>query len=173
MEKSSKPFGSPFLDNIDRRKALSMLGLSGAALISIMDSRSVFAEATEIRYNSFGGTSAEAEDKYGLGPFQKETGIKIVHGTFGDLTDVLTELRASATGDIHIVHMSGLDWYKRFVDLGFAAEINEEKIPNLKWVMAHLVDAFRKITPDGLSAVPFAYGCNGIAYNTKYVSKEE
>ena len=173
MEDTTKSPRSLFADGVGRRKALSMLGLSGATLISFMNSRSVFAGANEIRYNSFGGTSAEAEDKYGLGPFQKETGIKIIHGTFGDLTDVLTELRASATGDINIVHMSGLDWYKRFVDLGFAAEINEEKIPNLKWVMSHLVDAFRKITPNALSAVPFAYGCNGIAYNTKYISKEE
>src|SRR3546814_13541026 len=39
--------------------------------------------------------------------------------------------------------------------------------------MSALIEPFRKVTPEGLSAAPYDYGTTGIAYNTKYISKEE
>jgi spermidine/putrescine transport system substrate-binding protein len=37
--------------------------------------------------------------------------------------------------------------------------------------MSAIIDPFRAITPDSLSAVPYDYGTTGIAYNTKFVSE--
>jgi spermidine/putrescine transport system substrate-binding protein len=156
---------------INRRELLKLLAASGVVLTGPLG-RIAYA-ADELRYDGFGGTTAAATDKYALDPFKSETGINVVHGTFSSQRDMLTKVRAGQTGDYHILHMSGLDWYKRYVDLGYTSELDESLIPNLKWIMPPLVDAFRKITPKALAAVPFAYGTSGIAYNTKFVSREE
>jgi len=58
-------------------------------------------------------------------------------------------------------------------DAGYGTVINEANIPNLSLVMSSLIEPFRKITPEGLSAVPFDYGNSGIAYNINHISKEE
>jgi spermidine/putrescine transport system substrate-binding protein len=39
--------------------------------------------------------------------------------------------------------------------------------------MEAIIAPFRVITPNSLSAVPYDYGTTGIAYNTKYITKEE
>ena len=164
---------TPLSSEINRRSALLMLAGASSMVASMARGRSALAADGELRYDGFGGSTAEAEDKFALNPFTKETGIKIVHGTFGNQRDMMTKIRAGAEGDYHILHMSGLDWYKRYVDLGLTSVLDEKQIPNLQWVMSPLVDAFRKITPKALSAVPLAYGTSGIAYNTKFISKEE
>jgi spermidine/putrescine transport system substrate-binding protein len=106
-------------------------------------------------------------------PFTQKTGVKVVEGTFGDEIDILTKVKAGNPGDYNVIHSSGVDWYKRYIDLGWGSVLNESNIPNLKLVMTALIDPYRKITPAGLSAAPYDYGTTGIAYNTKYITKEE
>ena len=62
-------------------------------------------------------------------PITKKTGVKVVEGTFGDEIDVLTKVKASNPGDYHVIHSSGVDWYKRYVDLGWTSELNEAQHP--------------------------------------------
>src|SRR5690349_3154198 len=130
---------------IDRRQLLKLLAASGVVLTGPL-SRFAYA-ADELRYDGFGGTTAAATDKYALDPFKAQTGINVVHGTFSSQRDMLTKVRAGQPGDYQILHMSGLDWYKRYVDLGYTSELYESLIRNLKWIMPPLVEAFRKITP--------------------------
>jgi Spermidine/putrescine-binding periplasmic protein len=104
-------------------------------------------------------------------PFTQKTGVKVVEGTFGDEIDILTKVKAGNPGDYNVIHSSGVDWYKRYIDLGWGSVLNEGNIPNLKLVMTALIDPFRKITPAGLSAAPYDYGTTGIAYNTKYITR--
>ena len=87
---------------------------------------------------------------------------------------MLTKIKAAGNIDGHnVLHSSGVSWYKRWTDNDLNSEINEANIPNMKNVMKAIIDPFRAITPDKLSAVPYDYGTTGIAYNTKYISEAE
>ena len=98
----------------------------------------------------------------------------MVDSTFGGETEVMTKIKAAGNTEGHnILHSSGVNWYARWVDAGYGSELNEANIPNLANVMEAIIKPFRAITPDSLSAVPYDYGTTGIAYNTKYISKEE
>jgi spermidine/putrescine transport system substrate-binding protein len=115
----------------------------------------------------------DALHKSAFEPYTKKTSIKVTEGTFGDESEILTKVKGSSPGDYNVIHSSGVDWYKRYVDLGWNSELNEANIPNLKLIMPALIDPFRKLTPKALSAAPYDYGITGIAYNTKVISKEE
>jgi spermidine/putrescine transport system substrate-binding protein len=160
--------------DLDRR---SFLGLTAAAAISagIVTgwSRRALAGATEVRFDGWGGTTQDALHKNAFVPYSQKTGIKVVEGTFGDEVDILTKVKTSNPGDFNVIHSAGVDWYKRYVDLGWNSTLNEANIPNLKLVMTAMLDAYHKVTPGTLSAAPYDFGTSGIAYNTKYISKEE
>jgi len=51
--------------------------------------------------------------------------------------------------------------------------LDESKIPNLKNVMAAMMEPYKSITNGKLSAVPYDLGQTGIAYNTKHITKEK
>jgi spermidine/putrescine transport system substrate-binding protein len=160
--------------DLDRR---SFLGLAAAATISAGVvtgwSRRAIAGASEIRFDGWGGTTQDAMHKAAFVPFSQKTGVKVVEGTFGDEIDILTKVKTSNPGDFNIIHSSGVDWYKRYVDLGWNSEINEANIPNLKLLMPAMIEPYRKVTPKALSCAPYDFGTSGIAYNTKYISKDE
>jgi len=158
---------------VDRR---TFLGLTAAAVtaagMSTRWSGSALAAVTEVRFDGWGGVVQEAIDKNAFQPYTKKTGIKVVQGTFGDENEILTKIKTANPGDFQIVHSSGIEYYKRYVDAGWTTEINEANIPNLKLVMPAMLDPFRKVTPK-LSSAPYDYGTTGIAYNTKVISPEE
>src|SRR5215510_13531167 len=133
---------------IDRR---SFLGLAAAAAASMgvvtRWSGAALAAVTEVRFDGWGGVVQEAIDKYAFQPYTAKTGRKVVQGTFGDESEILTKVKTSKPGDFQIVHSSGVEYYKRYVDGGFVSEINEANIPNMANVIPAMIDAFRKITP--------------------------
>src|SRR6185369_5810380 len=158
---------------IDRRSFLSLTAAAATAGVSTGWSRRALAATGEVRFDGWGGVVQEALHNNAFVPFTQKTGVKVVEGTFGDEIDILTKVKAGNPGDYNVIHSSGVDWYKRYIDLGWGSVLNEGNIPNLKLVMTALIDPFRKITPAGLSAAPYDYGTTGIAYNTKYITKEE
>ena len=159
---------------IDRRSFLTLTAAAAAtAGIGTGWSRKALAAAGEVRFDGWGGVVQEALHNNAFLPFTQKTGVKVVEGTFGDEIDILTKVKAGQPGDYNVIHSSGVDWYKRYIDLGWGSVLNESNIPNLKLVMTALIDPFRRITPNGLSAAPYDYGTTGIAYNTKYIKKDE
>lgn len=158
---------------MDRR---TFLGLTAAAAASagVMTrwSGAALAAVTEVRFDGWGGTVQEAIDKFAFQPYTAKTGLKVVQGTFGDENEIITKIKTSNPGDFQIVHSSGTEYYKKYVDGGWVSEINEANIPNLANVMTAMIEPFRKMTPK-LSAVPYDYGTTAIAYNTKVISPEE
>ena len=159
---------------IDRRSFLTLTAAAlAAAGISTGWARKALAAAGEVRFDGWGGVVQEALHNNAFLPFTQKTGVKVVEGTFGDEIDILTKVKAGQPGDYNVIHSSGVDWYKRYIDLGWGSVLNESNIPNLKLVMTALIDPFRRITPNGLSAAPYDYGTTGIAYNTKYIKKDE
>lgn len=165
--------------DIDRR---SFLGLLGAAGLSAGVSGGVMtgmaslarAEGTNLNFEGWGGVVSEALRANAFNPYEEKTGNKVIDATFGGEEEVLTKIKAAGGTDGHnILHSSGVSWYKRWVDAGYGSELNEANIPNIENVMDAIVDPFRAITPDSLSAVPYDYGTTGIAYNTNYVSEEK
>ncbi|HWA44978.1 MAG TPA: extracellular solute-binding protein [Hypericibacter adhaerens] len=158
---------------MDRR---TFLGLTAAAAASmgVMTSwgRKALGAVTEVRFDGWGGVVQEAIDKYAFQPYTAKTGIKVVQGTFDDESVVITKIKSASPGDFQIIHSSGVEYYKKYVDNGWVSEINEANIPNLANVMAAMIEPFRKMTPK-LSCAPYDYGTTGIAYNTKYISEAE
>ena len=165
--------------DIDRRSFLALLGCSGIVAGvggSVMTglSRHAMAAATELHFEGWGGVVSEALRKFAFSPYEAKSGNKVIDATFGGEEEVLTKIKAAGNTDGHnILHSSGVNWYKRWVDAGYGSELDEAKIPNLVNVMDAIIKPFRAITPNSLSAVPYDYGTTGIAYNTKYISKEE
>lgn len=158
---------------LDRR---SFLGLTAAAATSaglgLRWAPAAMAAVTEVRFDGWGGVVQEAIDKYAFQPYTAKTGIKVVQGTFGDESEIITKVKTANPGDFQIVHSSGVEYYKRYVDGGLTTKINEANIPNMANVMPAMIEPFRKLAPD-LSCVPYDYGTTGIAYNTKVISEAE
>lgn len=165
--------------DVDRRTFVGLLGMAGLAAgvgggFMTGMSRHALAAATELHFEGWGGVVSEALRKNAFDPYEAKTGNKVIDATFGGEEEVLTKIKAAGNTDGHnILHSSGVSWYKRWVDNGFNSELNEANIPNLVNVMEAIIKPFRDITPGKLSAVPYDYGTTGIAYNTKFVSKEE
>ena len=128
-----------------------------------------------IRFDGWGGSTSEAFRKYAFEPFTKATGIKVIDGEFGDMDSYLTRVKASFPpgGEFNLAHLSGVFDYARYVGLGYDSVLDESKIPNLANVMTAMIEPYRAITGGKLSAVPYDLGQTGIAYNTKYISKEK
>jgi spermidine/putrescine transport system substrate-binding protein len=161
---------------ISRRDFVKFLGVAGAAagLVGGPFSRKLWA-ADSIRFDGWGGVTSEAFRKFAFEPFTAATGIKVVDGEFGDMDSYLTRVKASYPpgGEFNLAHLSAVFDYARYADLGFSTVLDETKIPNLKNVMEAMITPLRTITNGALSAVPYDLGQTGIAYNTKYVSKEK
>jgi spermidine/putrescine transport system substrate-binding protein len=171
---------SKFKDNdmsqttrLSRREA-ARLGLGAAALGLGLRTMTARAAADTITYYGYGGIAQKAMQEVGLAPFSEKTGIKIVEGTFGDETEVVTRIKSGGAGDLNVFANSGFDTYKRYIDLGANSELNEQNIPNLKLVSKVLLEQLRALTPNRtLSGVPYNYGTTGIGYNTKHISEQE
>ncbi|MFN2266688.1 MAG: extracellular solute-binding protein [Desulfonatronovibrio sp.] len=164
--------------NLSRRdfvKYLSMAGVAAGLVGGPFSLVSKALAADTIRFDGWGGSTSKAFREYAFEPFTKATGIKVIDGEFGDMDSYLTRVIASFPpgGEYNLAHLSGVFDYARYVGLDFNTALDESKIKNLDLVMQAMVKPYRKITPDALSAVPYSLGQTGIAYNTKYISKEK
>ncbi len=165
--------------DMDRRSFFGLLGAAGlyagvtGGVMTTM-AKQARAAGMELNFEGWGGVVSEALRANAFNPYEAATGNKVIDATFGGESEVLTKIKAAGNTDGHnILHSSGVSWYKRWVDAGYASELNEANIPNMANVMTSIIAPFKKITPDTLSAVPYDYGTTGIAYNTKYVSEEK
>jgi spermidine/putrescine transport system substrate-binding protein len=161
--------------NLDRRNFLGLIGAAGLAY-GVQTPFAKFAHAQDVqqvRFDGWGGVVSEAFRKYAFDPYTAETGITVVDGTFAGGDEYLAQVRSSQEGEYNIAHLSGVFDYARYVNFGLTVELNLDNIPNMSLVMDALTNAFRKVTPDYLSAVPYDYGTTGLAYNRKYISDEE
>ncbi len=164
---------------VTRRDFIKCLALAGAAAGLVGGpfgglTRPAWA-AESIRFDGWGGSTSEAFRKYAFDPYTKATGIKVIDGEFGDMDTYLTRVKASFPpgGEFNLAHLSGVFDYARYVGLGYDTVIDESKISNLKNVMASMIKPYRAITKGKLSAVPYDLGQTGIAYNTKYITKDK
>jgi len=162
-----------------RRDFMRFLGLAGAAAglvggpFGYLVPRAQAAKS--IRFDGWGGVVSEAFREHAFNPFTKATGVEVVDGEFGDMDTYLTRVKASFPpgGEFNLAHLSGVFDYARYVGLKFDAVLDESKIPNLQYVMPAMMEPYRAITGGKLSAVPYDYGQTGIAYNTKFISKDK
>ncbi|WP_397541997.1 extracellular solute-binding protein [Roseovarius salis] len=161
--------------DLERRKFLGLLGAAGLAY-GVQTPFAKFANAatvSEVRFDGWGGVVSEALRENAFEPFEKETGIEVVDGTFGGGDEYLSRVKASQEGEYNIAHLSGVFDYARYHNLGLSTVLNEDNIPNLQYVIPKLIDVFRNVTDGKLSCVPYDYGTTGLAYNRNYVSDEE
>lgn len=162
--------------DLNRRSFLGLIGAAGLAygVMSPFSRHAMAAMKTkQVRFDGWGGVVSEAFRKYAFDPYQKKTGIKVVDGTFGGGDEYLSRIKASQPGEYNLAHLAGVFDYARYHSLGFTSELNENNIPNLKYVIPKLTDVFRGISNGKLSCVPYDYGTTGIAYNRKFISDDE
>ncbi len=164
---------------IGRRDFIKYLGVAGAAAGLVGGPFGILTRnaygAKSIRFDSWGGTTSEALRKYAFEPFTKATGIQVVDAAFTGMDAYLTQVKASYPpgGEFNLAHLSAVFDYARYCGLGFNSVLDESKIPNLANVMAAMIKPLRQISNGTLSAVPYDLGQTGIAYNTKYISKDK
>lgn len=161
--------------DMDRRNFLGLIGAAGAAY-GLQTPFAKYANAQsvqQVRFDGWGGVVSEAFRKHAFDPYTAATGINVVDGTFSGGDEYLAQVRSSQEGEFNIAHLSGVFDYARYVNFGLTTELNTDNIPNMAMVMDALTDAYRRVTPDYLSAVPYNYGTTGLAYNRKYISDEE
>nr|WP_309502144.1 extracellular solute-binding protein [uncultured Roseovarius sp.] len=159
--------------DLSRRSFLGLLGAAGAAYGVVTPYRAFAQDVKEVRFDGWGGVVSEALRENAFDPFNAETGIKVVDGTFGGGDEYLSRVKASQPGEYNIAHLSGVFDYARYHNLGLSSELNEANIPNLEYVIPKLIDVFRKVSGGTLSCVPYDYGTTGIAYNRKHISDDE
>lgn len=164
--------------DLDRRSFLGLVGCAGLAAGLVGGNltswvRAAHAEVTQIRFDGWGGSVSDALRKNAFEPYTAKTGVKVVDATFGDEQEVYVKAKTAQPGEYNLVHSSGITFYKKWVDAGLSASINEANIPNLALVMPSLLEPYRKLTPDALGAAPYDYGTTGIAYRTDHISPEE
>jgi spermidine/putrescine transport system substrate-binding protein len=158
---------------IDRRRFLGLTAAAAATMgVTLSWGHKALADVKEVRFDGWGGVVQDAIDKYAFQPYTAKTGRKVVQGTFDDENVIITKIKSANPGDYQIIHSSGIEYYKKYVDLGWTSEIDEANIPNLANVLPAMIAPFRKLTPK-LSSAPYDYGTTGIAYNTKYISEAE
>ncbi len=161
--------------DLDRRSFLGLIGAAGVAYgVQTPFAKMAFAQdVTQVRFDGWGGVVSEAFRRHAFDPYTAATGITVVDGTFAGGDEYLAQVRSSREGEYNIAHLSGVFDYARYVNFGLDVELNLDNIPNMDLVMDALTNAFRSITPDHLSAVPYNYGTTGLAYNRAYISDEE
>jgi spermidine/putrescine transport system substrate-binding protein len=137
---------------MDRRTFLGLAAAAGAAAgLNLRWMPQALAAVTEVRFDGWGGVVQEAIDKYAFQPYTAKTGIKVTQGTFGDENEIITKVKTASPGEFQVIHSSGVEYYKRYVDGGFNSEINEANIPNLKNVMQNPDPKFVAAGSPGLS----------------------
>jgi len=158
---------------LERRQFLGLLGAAGAAYGLVTPYRALAQTVSQVRFDGWGGVVSEALRENAFDPFTAKTGIEVVDGTFGGADEYLSRIKASQPGEFNIAHLSGVFDYARYHNLGLSSELNEDNIPNLKFVIPKLTEVFRKVTNGTLSCVPYDYGTTGLAYNRAYISDAE
>ena len=161
--------------DLDRRNFLGLIGAAGAAygLQTPFARMALAQDVQQVRFDGWGGVVSEAFRKHAFDPYTAATGIKVVDGTFSGGDEYLAQVRSSQEGEYNIAHLSGVFDYARYVNLDLTTQLNIDNIPNMDLVMDALTAAYRRVTPDYLSAVPYNYGTTGLAYNRKYISDDE
>ncbi len=161
--------------DLNRRTFLGLIGAAGAAygLQTPFAGMARAQDVAQVRFDGWGGVVSEAFRQHAFDPYTAATGINVVDGTFAGGDEFLAQVRASREGEYNIAHLSGVFDYVRYVNMGLTVELNLANIPNMELVMDALTNAYRRVTPDYLSAVPYNYGTTGLAYNRKFISDEE
>src|SRR5215471_4929470 len=135
---------------LNRRDFLAALGAAGVACGLVGGPMGFLARvahaAGKIRYDASGGTVDKAVTDHAIAPFTKKTGIQVDRGSYGGMDEFLTKVKASSPGEYNVFLCTDQFNYKRFTDLGYAVELDEAKIPNLKNCMPVTVDLYRKLT---------------------------
>ena len=161
--------------DLDRRTFLGLIGAAGAAFgLSTPFAGMARAQGvSQVRFDGWGGVVSEAFRQHAFDPYTEATGISVVDGTFAGADEYLAQVRASQEGEYNIAHLSGVFDYARYVGFDLDVPLNSDNIPNMQYVMPRLIEPYRLVTPDHLSAVPYNYGTTGIAYNRAHISDEE
>ena len=160
--------------DLDRR---TFLGLAAAlAATAGLQARWIgpaLAAVTEVRFDGWGGVVQEAIDKYAFQPYTKKSGVKVVQGTFGDESEIITKVKTANPGDFQIIHSSG----RRILQAlcRWRLPHRDQRGQHSQSQARHAGDdrAVPQDHPEALLRSPYDYGTTGIAYNTKVISEAE
>ena len=162
---------------IDRRTFLGRIartavayGITGSALLRLAGA----AQAAEtLRYDGYGGVSQGAFSKLVLEPFTAKTGKTVNQGSFGSQDQMLSRIQADGVENYSFFNCSEQGTALRVVRLGYAAQLDESKIPRLVDVVPRAVESYRKLGGGKLPGVPFGLSGGWLGFNTDQVTRAE
>src|SRR6202044_3102543 len=76
-----------------RRRFLQLLGAAAAAGVTVACRRRTSTRNGSIRFDGWGGSVQDALHQSALAPFARQSGVRVVEGTFDDEITVLNEIR--------------------------------------------------------------------------------
>jgi spermidine/putrescine transport system substrate-binding protein len=103
--------------------------------------------------------------------FQKETGIQVTVATTGSNADMLSRVNASRAA--YDLVQPGLPFIPDGVARGLYQPLDRSRVPNAKHVipaMLYAADGLGGVVADTRYGLPFDWGAEGIAYNTRRLS---
>lgn len=131
------------------------------------------AENMTIRYDAYGGVGQKFFSDHVASVVAKKLSAQLNQGSFGSPEEFLAQVQTAKPGDYQFFECAPALSYLRFTSLGLGAQIDESKIPRLKTVLPQALAEYRKITPSGISAVPFYLSVVSIAYNTTKIQQKD
>ncbi len=102
--------------------------------------------------------------------FEKETGIKIRYDVF-DNNDVLEAKLLATNSGYDVVFPSASPYVAHQLEIGVYQELDQNLIPNLKFVDAYYLEELKKIDRDLTHCVPYIVGTTGIIYDKDKIQK--
>lgn len=106
---------------------------------------------------------ADYIDESLLAKYEEKYGVKIIYDTYASNEDLLAKLQAGATGYDIVVPSDYM--VTQMIELGLLAEIDLNKIPNVKNVDPRNMNA--PYDPGNKHCLPYQWGTTGIAYSTE------
>jgi spermidine/putrescine transport system substrate-binding protein len=163
--------------DIDRRTFLGGIGTMAVAggvtgtAMALFPRSSVAAQA--VRFDSYGGVYQAALEKFVLQPFTAKTGISVNQGSFGSPDEFLAKVQADGVSTYNFFTPAEESSCLRFIQNGFATEIDETKIPRLGELMPKCIDSYKRIFNGKLPAVPATLSGVWLGYNRDKIDKAE
>ncbi|WP_028224177.1 polyamine ABC transporter substrate-binding protein [Paraburkholderia ferrariae] len=141
--------------------------LAGSLAISMIAAASQAAFAEDNQVNVYNWSDYIAHDT--IPTFEKETGIKVRYDSYDSDDTLQAKLLSGSSGYDVVVPSSA--YMARQIEAGVYRKLDKSQLPNLANLDPHLMKMVSDADPGNQYGVPWAWGTDGIAYNTQEVEK--
>lgn len=135
------------------------------SILSAVMAQAAFAEDQQV--NVYNWSDYIAHDT--IPTFEKQTGIKVRYDSYDSDDTLQAKLLSGSSGYDVVVPSSA--YMARQIEAGVYRKLDKSQLPNLANLDPHLMKLVSDADPGNQYGVPWAWGTDGIAYNTEEVKK--